>query len=219
MRKCFFFLLINIFAFGQSGFAQSKDSTLAQTYRPNLAIKFSLLPLLDYTPALQFGLEIGTAKNQSLHVEYGYVKDYFRSRDFSGYKLKGEYRFYKAVSNEPNILKFRGIQYMYKQVINPASAFVWRNSQTYQEFVSYKILNRTNSIFAIGGFAFNTSKPVGFEASFGLGYRRFEVSLIDLPDDATVDWDINRNIFQPSRPGVFHMPGLFFNFRVLWRIW
>ena len=213
-------LFVLILTCCQLGISQSVDSSFNKDFRPPmLTFKVSPLPLLDYTPAIQAGVEIRTIKNESFNLDYGYITDIHRDRNFTGFKLRGEYRWYKAIPNAPNTMKFRGLQYMYKQVIATTTAPVWRNNRSYQEILTYRVISRTNSIYAIGGFSFDIHSHLGVETSLGLGYRRLDILLKDVPEDGTVTSTNSNFLFQSNRPGDFHSPAFFLSFRIMWRLW
>ncbi len=214
-----FLVLFTLLFFGlfQQGIAQPTDS-IPEAVRPKLAVKLSPLPAIDYTPTLQLGVEIGTTIDQSLNIDLGYIADWYDGRNFEGFKVKGEYRFYRPLKRHANRLIFSGIQYQYKRVVVSNNSLVWRNNRTYQQLIPHRIVNEVNSITAVSGWAFNTHKPIGVETSIGVGYRRLEVSVKDVPDDVDLDFSTTNFFFRQNREGITNSPALFFSFRIVWRI-
>lgn len=194
-----------------------------ESYQRNLlALKFSPLPLLDYTPALQFGAELRIRKQQTFQVEYGYINSRIhpsRSRDFTGFKLKGEYRFYDARPAKVERNRFLGIQYMHKQVLVEGTEFFWRANRTYQELLPVKLTNFTNSAYVTIGQLVPLFGTVQIEIATGLGIRRLDIVYLDFPEDAerVLDFENDGFLFSPRRngEGTAYYPALFFSLKIV----
>ena len=179
------FILIGLFLICCSLIAQKTDSLPPYTYRPVVALKFAPLALIDYTPAIQFAVEVKTFRHQSFQLEYGFVTDLYNRTQygFNGYKFKTEYRFYNRRSIKVLNNTFWGVQYMWKPLNAQSTTIVWRDNQTYQEIVPVRISNKTNSIYLISGCVFHFLGPLYFEVMTGIGPRWLKVSYYDIPDD------------------------------------
>jgi len=182
---------------------KAQTTTNDETFisQPDFAIKFAPLPLLSSTPAIQFGVEAKTFDLQGLQVEFGYITSSLRKSDsdFDGFKLKSEYRFYKKQINNFSNIRFTGIQHMYKTVDVEGAVTIWRNNQSYQQIVPVKVKNKINSFFLVGGFAEKFSSKLYFEFAAGVGVRLLNIQISDLPDDAELETNLNRGIFDPIR--------------------
>jgi len=169
--------------------------------QPALALKIAALSFLSTTPALQFGVEVKTFKQQALQVEFGYIKNVFKDKpsEFDGIKLRTEYRYYQKRYKKSYDLKFFGIQHMYKVVNVVGTATVWRQSQSYQEVIPLTVKNKINSVFLVSGLSDEIGKQIYVEVSFGLGARFLNISSSELPEDAELATDLDQGIFNPIR--------------------
>ena len=208
---CFLFFL------GQILYAQA-DST-HYVYRPRLAVKLVPLPLIDYTPALQFAVEARTFRHQAIQLEYGYLMDYTGSDDglFSGFKLKSEYRFYNPWGESAFVENFFvGFQYLRKHVDTEGIATVWRAGQNFQQNLPITVSNRTNSYYIVLGTLFPINQRVCFELATGVGSRDLSVRVENLPDDAFFDANLLRdNFFNPvNREGNYRFLTYFLSMKL-----
>jgi len=219
----FILCLICFSVFGTASTTTAQDVKVSRKYRPGLAVKFVPLPLIDYTPALQFGVEVGTFKNQSVELEYGYVFNLHSYRnpnaDFTGYKLKATYRWFpfKEESGARNM--FFALQYMNKRVVTSGMDVVWRANRTYQEIMELDIVNQTNAFFIMSGFVFPVGKKFRFETALGLGGRFLNVGVDNVPDDVEYDGDLSTGFFNPViGEGDYGYPALIISGKVVYQI-
>ncbi len=201
--------------------SQKKDS-FKFAYRPVVAFKFAPLSLVDFTPTILFGVESRTFRHQSIHLEYGVVRDFYKrtQNGFDGFKLKTEYRFYFPRPIKVLYNAFWGPQFIWKEVNASGTATVWRNNQSYQEIMEVRINNQTHSYYLTSGCAFRFFGPFNFEVAGSIGLRRLKVSVKDIPEDAVLSGGVgNNSIFNPVRgEGTHHLFGLNLSFKIIYPI-
>ncbi len=199
-----------------------KADSLEFSYRPVVALKWAPLSIIDYTPTIQFALEAGTFRNQSVQAEFGWVTDLYNRTEsgFDGFKLRTEYRFYFPRPIKILYNAFCGPQFMWKEVNATGKATVWRNNQTYQEIISVRLSNQTFSYYITSGCVFRFFGPFWFEVAASLGLRRLEVYIANVPEDAVLSGGVgNGGIFNPVRgEGTYHLIGFNINFRFIYLI-
>ena len=217
------FLLGIVFGASESGpglYAQALAAD-SDIYRPMFAIKFVPFALLDRTPTLQFAAEIRTFPHQSFQLEGGYIWDLYNSSptsDFNGYKLRAEYRFYRHKSHNISTNSFWGIHYMHKLVEVFGTAAVWRQNRSYQEILPFRLSNRTNAYYLVIGRVFpNAIGRIALELVVGGGLRQLNITLIDTPEDVSIDTIIPDRIFNPvNGVGIYTYLDMLLSFKIIY---
>lgn len=196
-------ILILVFCLSQSLAGQE-----TKLYRPKLAVKYNPLAFLAYTPGIELGLERAITKDASIHLGGSYINDFNYSpvRNFSGYKLIGEYRLYSPFSKESNN-RFVGLTFNFKKVIASGRTYVDRANGNYQELIDLAVDNTSLEFLASIGQVFPLTKWLSFDGAVVVGARRLSISSDDIPDDAFL------SIFQddflnltPDEPGNYWYP-------------
>ncbi len=202
-----------VFAIGflsaTQAFSIEKDS-LGVGWNPSLQLKYSLLPLFDYTPTIQIATEFKAFKSHSLNFEYGYIFG-SQGRDFSGHKFRLGYRFYldQKRDNGP----FLGIQVLNKNVNLNTRGFAWSPDRTFQRLYDFQINNHTQALYVTSGYTFNISDRWTFEFMYGLGRRKLNISSKGLPEGVEPNIDLNESFFTNFNLGISRTPAMLANFK------
>ncbi len=196
-------LILLIFCIGTSLLGQT-DSL----YRPGLSIKYHPLAILAYTPGIELGLESTIRTNESLHLGGSYINDFGgpRNRNFSGYKLISEYRFYSPFSDEPNN-SFIAIKFNFKKVVASGRTYLDRANGNYQELIDITVDNTTLDFLGAIGKVYPINKWLSMDLSIVGGVKRLRISSGDIPDDAFLR--ISEEVlfdFTPNEPGDYWLP-------------
>lgn len=156
-------------------------------YRPVLAVKYNPLAMLAYTPGIEMGLEHTISEHATIHLGGSYLSDFgiFPNKDFTGYKLIGEYRKYRFFKNtHPNA--FLALHMYVKRTNTQGQAYLNRANGNYQQLSDVAVTNSTIAGLVAYGKVFNLSQKVSLDIALALGTKRLTVASDDVPPDAAL---------------------------------
>jgi len=191
-------LLASSFLFGQSN----------ELYRPNFSVKYNPLAFLAYTSGIELGIERAIRPDASIHLGASYLNDFgiFPDRNFSGYKLISEYRFYSPISKDPNN-KFIALRFNFKKVIANGRTYLDRANGNYQELIDLTVDNTTLEFLGVFGKVYPLNTWLSLDLSVVAGAKRLSLSSDDIPDDAFINLTepLLFNVI-PNAPGDYWYP-------------
>jgi hypothetical protein len=199
----YFSLTVLILCIGPSMFGQSDP-----LYRPSLSIKYNPVAFVAYTPGIELGVERAISQNASLHLGGSYINDFgiAASRNFSGYKLISEYRFYSPFSEAPNN-SFIALSFNLKRVNANGKTYLNKANGNYQELTDITVNNTTLDFLAAFGKVYPMNAWLSMDLSVVAGTKRLSIFSDDIPDDAFLN--ISEAVlfdFTPNEPGHYWFP-------------
>lgn len=156
-----------------------------RTYRPNWAIKVNPLAIIYYTPGVELGVEQMISNNSSLHLGLSYLDDFgfHPNKNFSGYKILGEYRYYQPFANRhPNT--FLSGQFNFKQTFANGRIYLDRANGNYQRLSQVDITNTSLKFMATYGKIVPLNSWLSLDFSVATGVKRLAVTSDNIPADA-----------------------------------
>lgn len=166
-----------------------------RTYRPDWAIKFNPLAVLAHTPGIEFGLEHTISENASIHLGGSYLSDFgiLPNKNFDGYKLIGEYRWYHVFKRKyPNT--FLAFQFNLKRVIAEGQTYLDRANGNYQQLTEVKVVNTSLDFLGAYGQVLPFTPRLSLDVLVAVGAKRLSVASDDVAPDAVFGL-FNNNIF------------------------
>jgi hypothetical protein len=174
---------------------QLKPKNLDQTAypRPEWIVKTNLLSNIDpftQTTSIQVERQIPAwHKWHSLEYEFGYT---YAIADLTaeawGYHLRAAYRHYwkKIWKQRHNV--YGAIALNRRQFFDSNTAFLWREEQSYQQNLDYKLAISQHALTYNLGVTryFGSANRFHLDMSVGLGARITSIKFKDLPDDAYI---------------------------------
>ena len=154
-------------------------------YQPNFAIKFNVLGLVAHTPGIELGVEHTIGKDRTIHLAGAYLSDFgiFTNKNFEGYKLVGEYRFYDALQTVHEN-SYLALQFNLKKAFAEGRAFVDRANGNFQELVDATVENTSLDFLLAVGAVEPLLDWLSLDVSVVGGVKRLTLSSDDITDDA-----------------------------------
>ncbi len=212
-------ILLSFFAKNINAQDTSDANKKSNITRPQLAVTFVPTAFLNYTPGIQFGVEIATKAEQSLNFEIGYLSLFDgRSESFKGYRWVGEYRFYNPLKNKPKRYNsYIGGQIHLKQTFLSGLGLFSRDNGSYTQMLDYRVTNTTSNALVVIGELFPIKKRWFLDIAFRAGIRFLDVRFKDVPTDAEI---INNNAdflgFIMNREGYRFFPKAAYSLKVVY---
>lgn len=175
-------LLLLFFTLGISFLARAQSDHI---YRPNWALKVNPLAIIYYTPGVELGIEQMISKNASLHLGLSYLDDFgfHPNKNFNGYKILGEYRYYQPFS-KGHANTFLSGQFNFKQTFANGRIYLDRANGNYQQLSEVNVTNTTLEFLAAYGRVFPLNNWLSIDFSVAMGVKRLAVTSDNIPADA-----------------------------------
>lgn len=171
-----------LFALSLPYLAQAQSD---RTYRPNWALKVNPPAIIHYTPGIELGLEQMISNNSSLHLGLNYLDDFgfHPNKNFTGYKILGEYRYYQPFGK--NLVNtFLSGQFNWKQTFTSGRLFLDRANGNYQQLTEIDVTNTTLEFLAAYGIVFPLNPWLSLDFSVAAGAKQLAVTSDNIPADA-----------------------------------
>lgn len=186
---------------------------------PVWVLKYSPISLVDFfTPAVQFSGERFLSDHFSLNLDAGYLFNYpnLRGEILTGYRLRPSVRFYKASRRNPNAIKFKVFEFMYKDAYTKKSDWFCRQDCAYLENLQYWRKAETFALNAGFGRLYKVGNSMNVEWHLSWGLRSLEYSTKSLPSDAVMS-GVDPFFFGNSPiSGFYVFPSMVIGFKIGW---
>lgn len=167
-------------------FAGNAQDVPATSPSPRVIGKFSPINLIDFSPAVQGGIEFKVGRRIYWQHEAGYIFGLFPfSESTKGFRLRTEVREYTRPLQKGQSNLFFGAQLSWRHTVSYKEDYFCRYDCAYQQLISYtRPRNQYSGTFNFGVVWF-ISPTATFELSTGLGVKYLEVRTEGIPADAT----------------------------------
>ncbi|MEM0991815.1 MAG: DUF3575 domain-containing protein [Bacteroidota bacterium] len=157
----------------------------SRLYRPDWSIKYNPLAIIAYTPGIELGVERSLTANTTIHLGASYLSDFgiFRGRNFEGYKLIADYRFYnlfRAIAKNG----YTALQFNFKKAYSSGSTYVDRANGSYQQLYDIRANNTSIDFLLASGIVLPMGQRFSLDLSLVYGAKRLSLDVDDLAEDA-----------------------------------